>query len=268
MSSSAKVIKFMLGHGNLQNSGQPQLALNGHAMPRQALTSTYSPTTTTLNLGNQAQINSEGRALSPSNQGNYAEQTAVNSNSGGERNETLDTGSSLNISEETTQNYYAHSADLQEKSKLQEKTDRDLNGCHENTTINQNEDSSVNKEERENGLETLLTISWWPFIVTAILSIMTVGIVFLGLAFYKLYQAFRPQDYFNVNVDNINDDDVKNAPKDGVISGLISHYQTIIINNRKLNEQKAQRQKEGLTLTMISFVLLSVTLIILLFIMA
>lgn len=95
------------------------------------------------------------------------------------------------------------------------------------------------------------------------ISICILGIAFVSLinAFYNLYKAISVKPFHRVNFDNLNDETVLRQYENDVERGLLEHYHTILTENAKINDNKAERLTQGLKFSILSFALMSISTI-------
>ena len=99
--------------------------------------------------------------------------------------------------------------------------------------------------------------------VTIVLTIMASALVLMIIAFVNLYSGFKIKAFYRVQHEALNNPEVLNNLENNVKKGLIDHYNTIIRGNSDINTQKAQKISIGLRYSIISFILLSLSTIML-----
>ena len=103
-------------------------------------------------------------------------------------------------------------------------------------------------------------------IATVGICLLLLSFVYLIIAFYNLYKAFDLKSFNRVNFENLNDEEILQQSINKVERGLIRHYNTILTENAKTNNDKAKKLANGIKKCIIGFALLSVATISLLII--
>lgn len=98
-------------------------------------------------------------------------------------------------------------------------------------------------------------------VATCSLCALLVSFVLLGVAFFYLYKAFSLRSFGKVNLENISKNINQKHSIIEVEKNLFSHYKTICVENTNTNNEKAQRIKYGLKLSMFSFLILCIAVI-------
>lgn len=80
--------------------------------------------------------------------------------------------------------------------------------------------------------------------------------IVLLLAFIYFIKVICTKKYKSVNIENLNDEEKNMAPADIMEYALVEHYNTILIENNKVNLNKSKNYDKGVFLTVISFVII------------
>lgn len=103
-------------------------------------------------------------------------------------------------------------------------------------------------------------------IATTSVCVFVLAVVFLTMAFYNLYNAIKLKGYKRVCFEDINDENIILRKSNVVERGLIDHYYTILKDNSLINDQKATKVTLGLKYSIVGFLLLALSTIILIII--
>lgn len=96
-------------------------------------------------------------------------------------------------------------------------------------------------------------------LVTICICILAGTLIVLIIAFYNLYKSFSLKPYNRVNFENLNNEQLLLLDQNTVERGLLDHYNTILTNNSKMNNNKADKLNIGIKYSIIFFIMLSVT---------
>lgn len=99
--------------------------------------------------------------------------------------------------------------------------------------------------------------------LTITLCVMLSSIMLLIFAFTNLYKAYKIKGYHRVEFSSLNDDSILVQSENNVKRALIEHYNTILTENAKINTEKAEAVSAGIKYSIIAFVLLSISAIML-----
>lgn len=99
--------------------------------------------------------------------------------------------------------------------------------------------------------------------VTVVLCVIVLSFILMIIAFVHLYKGFKIQPFYRVNFSNLKDVKLLHFSENDVKKGLIDHYNTILTGNADINTQKANEISIGLRYSIISFILLSLSTIVL-----
>lgn len=97
--------------------------------------------------------------------------------------------------------------------------------------------------------------------VTAVLCVMVLSVIFLIIAFVNLYKGYKIKPYLRVEFSSLNDENILVQSENNVKRALIDHYNTILIGNAKINNEKADAVSVGIKYSIIAFALLSLSAI-------
>lgn len=88
--------------------------------------------------------------------------------------------------------------------------------------------------------------------IIALCLLLTALILFI-ISIYNLYSAYKVQKFKNINYENLNDKQLLQTQKTQTELGFISHYNTILVFNAEVNNEKAQKIQIGLKYSVLSF---------------
>lgn len=97
--------------------------------------------------------------------------------------------------------------------------------------------------------------------LTVTLCFMVLSIILLIFAFANLYKAYKVKGYHRVEFSSLNDDSILVQSENNVKRALVEHYNTILIENAKINTEKAEAVTAGIKYCIIAFALLSLSAI-------
>lgn len=103
-------------------------------------------------------------------------------------------------------------------------------------------------------------------ITTIDICILILACIFLVISFYYLYKVISVKSFLRINFENLNDETILSQSLNDVERGLLNHYNTILIENAKINDDKVKMLVIGIKNSIISFLLLSLATISLLII--
>lgn len=98
-------------------------------------------------------------------------------------------------------------------------------------------------------------------VATCSLCALLVSFVLIGIAFFYLYKAFSLRSFGKVNLENISKTINQKYSIIEIEKNLFSHYKAICVENTNTNNEKAQKIKFGLKLSMFSFLILCIAAI-------
>lgn len=99
-------------------------------------------------------------------------------------------------------------------------------------------------------------------LITCSLAILVFGMSFIATSFYYFYKAMKLKSYQRVNLGNLTDEKLQVAPEDQTAEAMIRHYTSLLENNQKVNEDKADDITAGLKRCLWGFAVLSAATII------
>lgn len=98
------------------------------------------------------------------------------------------------------------------------------------------------------------------------LCLLLAALILFIISVSNLYSAYNIRQYKNINYENLNDEGILQTKKNQTERGLIKHYNSILIYNATINNEKAKKIQIGLKYSVLSFLLIfvsTITLIIL-----
>ena len=98
-------------------------------------------------------------------------------------------------------------------------------------------------------------------LITISICILSMAFISLVIAFYNLCKAISVKPFQRVNFENLNDEVVLSQNYNDVERALIQHYHTILTENAKINDNKAERLTWGLKFGILSFALMGISAI-------
>ncbi len=93
--------------------------------------------------------------------------------------------------------------------------------------------------------------------LTLALCVLVLSIIYLIVAFKNLYKGYKIKGYHRVDFSNLNDSTILAQSENDVKRALLDHYNSILIANAEINNDKADAVANGLKYSIISFALLS-----------
>lgn len=99
--------------------------------------------------------------------------------------------------------------------------------------------------------------------VTCALCGLVVAFILLGIAFFKLYKAISPKSFVKVNIGDVSKIDPEENDICKIEQEFTEHYHKICSVNTNVNDDKAEKFTSGLKLSMISFLILCLSVIVL-----
>ena len=97
--------------------------------------------------------------------------------------------------------------------------------------------------------------------LTINLCVLVLACMSIAIAFYNLYKVISVKPYLRVNFENLNDENVLCQSKENIELGLLNHFNTILIKNAEINDEKAKMLVRGLKYSILSFALISISAI-------
>ena len=97
--------------------------------------------------------------------------------------------------------------------------------------------------------------------LTINLCVLVLACMSIAIAFYNLYKVISVKPYLRVNFENLNDENVLCQSKENIELGLLNHFNTILIKNAEINNEKAKMLVRGLKYSILSFALISISAI-------
>lgn len=98
-------------------------------------------------------------------------------------------------------------------------------------------------------------------VVTVLLCVFALAFGNLIYAFYWLFQVVNLKEYCRPDLLSVKDKEIQLQPELITASGLLDHFYTIIDTNMKVNDQKVDNLKKGLTSSIVGFILLALSTI-------
>lgn len=95
------------------------------------------------------------------------------------------------------------------------------------------------------------------------LSLLFSALILFIISVYNLYSAYNIRKYKNINYENLNNEGILQTKRNQTERGLVKHYNSILVYNATVNDEKAIKIQTGLKYSIFSFSFMFVSTILL-----